>query len=111
MRLTLLATCLVLYGTAASAQPTPPPPEDLPPPPAGAPAPAAQPKHLGGRQRFEAANVTHDGKLTREQAEQAHWMGLVRHFDDIDRDKKGYVTLQDLHDYAAARRAAQQDSK
>jgi hypothetical protein len=104
MRLTLLATCLVLYGTAASAQPTPPPP-------AGAPAPAAQPKHLGGRQRFEAANVTHDGKLTREQAEQAHWIGLVRHFDDIDRDKKGYVTLQDLHDYAAARRAAQQGSK
>jgi hypothetical protein len=63
---------------------------------------------MNGRQRFEAANVTHDGKLTREQAEQAHWMGVFHHFDDIDRDRKGYVTLQDLHDYAVARRAARQ---
>jgi hypothetical protein len=105
MNLTPIALLLCLSATTAFAQPTPPPPEDLPPPAAGAPA---APPHAGGRARFEAANVTHDGKLTREQAEQAHWMGVFRHFDDIDRDHKGYVTLQDLHDYAVARRAAQQ---
>jgi len=105
MNLTPIALILCLSATTAFAQPTPPPPEDLPQPAAGDPA---APKRMGGRARFEAANVTHDGKLTREQAEQAHWIGLVRHFDDIDRDKKGYVTLQDLHEYAAARRAAQQ---
>jgi len=108
MNPTRLALLLCLAATTASAQPTPPPPEDLSPPAAGVPqAQSTPPPHPGGRARFEAANVTHDGKLTREQAEQAHWMGLVRHFDDIDRDKKGYVTLQDLHEYAAARRAAQ----
>ncbi len=109
MNLKPIALLLSLSATTAIAQPTPPPPEDLPPQAAGAPqAPPAGPPRMGGRQRFEAANVTHDGKLTREQAEQAHWMGLVRHFDEVDRDRKGYVTLQDLHDYAAARRAAQQ---
>jgi hypothetical protein len=109
MRSTVLAALLILPITMARAQPTPPPPEDLPPPAAAAPqAQPAPPPRPGGRARFEAANVTHDGKLTREQAEQAHWMGLVRHFDEVDRDHKGYVTLQDLHDFAAARRAAKQ---
>jgi|SRR6478672_13129994 hypothetical protein len=54
-------------------------------------------------QRFAAANVTHDGRLTREQAEAG--MPLVaQDFDAIDIDSKGYVTLPEVR-AAAARRA------
>ncbi len=58
------------------------------------------------RQRFEAANVTHDGRLTREQADASGMRGIARNFDQIDVDRKGYVTLQDLRAFAQARRAA-----
>jgi hypothetical protein len=58
------------------------------------------------RERFEAANTTHDGKLTQDQAQAAHMVGVVRHFSEIDADQKGYVTLQDIHAWMAAQRAA-----
>jgi hypothetical protein len=104
---------IILLAASAFAQPTPPPPEDLPPPGQAAPAPdkpatPPAPHRLNGRQRFDAANTTHDGKLTLEQAQQAHWMAVARHFADIDQDHKGYITLQDLHVWTAARRAARQ---
>ncbi len=55
-------------------------------------------------QRFAAANVTHDGRLTREQA--ASGMPMVaRNFAAIDADHKGFVTLQDVRAFAAERRA------
>ena len=100
----------LLMSTAAFAQPAPdaPPPT---PPEAGAPGPAGGPGAPGAprmnmRQRFEAANTTHDGRLTRDQAEAAGLRGIARHFDQIDADKKGYITLQDLRAFAQARRAA-----
>jgi hypothetical protein len=46
--------------------------------------------------RFNAANTTHDGRLTLEQAQAAQMPRLVRHFDEIDAQHKGYVTLQDI---------------
>jgi hypothetical protein len=58
-------------------------------------------------QRFAAANVTHDGRLTREQA--AAGMPLVaQDFDAIDLDRKGYVTLPEVRAFAAQRADAGQ---
>ena len=50
------------------------------------------------RQRFEEANTTHDGRLTPEQA-QASWPSIAKHFAEIDKDKHGYVTLDDIRLY------------
>jgi hypothetical protein len=45
--------------------------------------------------RFASANTTHDGKLTREQA--AAGMPMVaKHFDQIDAQRNGYVTLPQI---------------
>ena len=48
---------------------------------------------------FAAANTTHDGHLTREQALQADWPKVARHFDDIDTDHKGWVSVAQIHRY------------
>ncbi len=67
---------------------------------------AAQPTraHLTMEQRFEKANVTHDGHLTLEQAKTGY-KSVARHFSAIDKDKKGYVTEDDIHAYYKAQRA------
>jgi hypothetical protein len=45
--------------------------------------------------RFTHANTTHDGKLTRDQA--AAGMPMVAsHFDEIDTQQAGYVTLPQI---------------
>jgi hypothetical protein len=45
--------------------------------------------------RFSTANTTHDGKLTKDQA--AAGMPMVaRHFDEIDSQKAGYITLPQI---------------
>nr|WP_116341672.1 EF-hand domain-containing protein [Cupriavidus taiwanensis] len=45
--------------------------------------------------RFASANTTRDGKLTREQA--AAGMPMVAsHFDQIDTQRAGYVTLPQI---------------
>jgi hypothetical protein len=56
-------------------------------------------------QRFSAANTAHDGKLTLDQAK-AGLPYAARHFPDIDKDHHGYVTVEEIRAYAAARRAA-----
>ncbi|MGF6742312.1 EF-hand domain-containing protein [Paraburkholderia atlantica] len=45
--------------------------------------------------RFSTANTTHDGKLTRDQAAAGMPM-LARHFDEIDTQKAGYITLPQI---------------
>ena len=45
--------------------------------------------------RFSSANTTHDGKLTREQATIGMPM-VAKHFDEIDTQKNGYVTLPQI---------------
>ena len=69
-------------------------------------AEAAQPTrtHLTTEQRFEKANVTHDGHLTLEQAKTGY-KSVAKHFSAIDKDKKGYVTQDDIHAYYKAQRA------
>ena len=51
--------------------------------------------HATMQQRFEQANVTHDGHLTLDQAKTGY-KSIVRHFDAIDQDKKGYITEDDI---------------
>lgn len=101
------------YGSPPPGQYGGPPPgqEEGPPPgypnsPPGRPGAAANPGGGGGlMERFAAANVTHDGRLTREQA--ATGMPMVaRNFDSIDIEHKGYVTLPEIRAFAQERRAA-----
>jgi Ca2+-binding EF-hand superfamily protein len=46
--------------------------------------------------RFAAADKDHDGKLTLEEARAAGMSSVVRDFDRIDKDRKGFVTLDQL---------------
>ncbi len=65
----------------------------------------AAPVQGGWRLKFEAANTTHDGRLTREQAQAGGLAGIAYHFNQIDADHKGYLTLQDIKAFRRARRA------
>jgi hypothetical protein len=95
--------------------------EDLDGPP---PATATQPQAPGQQQlfaqppeqgqhpraqrfldRFQAANTTGDGHLTLAQAQAGHMPMVVRNFDAIDAQHKGYVTLQDVRAYRRQMRA------
>ena len=85
-------------------------------------APAAPTKHtttakrimhprMTAAQRFAAANTTHDGHLTKDQAKAGHLTSVYSHFDAIDKDNKGYVTEDDIKAYAAAHRSARHVTK
>jgi hypothetical protein len=58
------------------------------------------------RDRFAAANTTHDGRLTLAQAQAGGLKPVARHFQEIDHDQKGYVTMQDIKEWHRARKAA-----
>ena len=64
------------------------------------------------QQHFDAANTSHDGKLTPAQAKADKWTRVVKNFDAMDTGHHGYVTVDDIHAYNraqyAARRAAKQ---
>lgn len=78
--------------------------QDQTPPPAGF---SAQP-HGGAQkfiERFNAANTTGDGRLTLDQAQAANLPMIVRHFDEIDTQHKGYVTLADIRAWRQQMRA------
>jgi hypothetical protein len=55
--------------------------------------------------RFANANTTHDGKLTRAQAA-AGMPRVAQHFDEIDTQKLGYVTLPQIAAFMQQRAAA-----
>jgi hypothetical protein len=59
----------------------------------------------GLAQRFAAANVTHDGRLTRQQA-QAGMPRIAENFDAIDIDRKGFVTLPEIRTFISRQQAA-----
>ena len=62
-------------------------------------------RHYSGLQEhFEAANTSHDGKLTLTQAKAAGWSRVVRHFDEIDTTHLGFVTEAQIHAYNIAHR-------
>jgi hypothetical protein len=82
--------------------------QGAPPPRPGA---AANPQGGGMlAQRFDAANVSHDGRLTRDQADSGMPM-VAGHFDEIDVDRKGYVTLPEVRTYAMMHRAELQQQR
>jgi hypothetical protein len=98
-----------MTGTTASPPTTAPAlaPTAAPAAPASAPAPARVRRgRQTMKQRFEAANTTHDGRLTLEQARAGRMTRVVRNFDAIDSGKKGYVSLADIHAFNKAKRAA-----
>ncbi len=128
MRFTIPAAALMLFAMQAQpvlAQTTTPttPPSTVAPVPT-APAAAASPStpaevppakrvKLGSKhvrmtlqQRFDAANTTHDGHLTKEQATTAKWRYVVSHFAAMDSGSKGYVTVAEIHEFASKARAA-----
>ncbi len=55
-------------------------------------------------ERFEAANTSHDGKLTLDQAKAGRLRAVSRDFDKIDRDKRGYVTLDQVKAFQSEQR-------
>jgi hypothetical protein len=69
-----------------------------------APSSAALPHRPTLEERFSAANVSHDGRLTRSQAEGSGWMRIAKHFGEIDTAARGYVTLDDIHNFNRMRR-------
>ena len=60
--------------------------------------------YTGLAEHFQAANLTHDGKLTLAQAGQDGWRRVVLHFDEIDSGHAGYVTAPQIHAYNASHR-------
>jgi hypothetical protein len=59
------------------------------------------------RQRFAAANVTQDGRLTLQQAQAANWRRVAKNFYDIDVQHKGFVTVDDIRSWRAAHKGGQ----
>ncbi len=112
MRVFPVLAGVLLMGSVALAQPGPGPDGGVPSAPPGAgdqgqpPPQQPQPARGGFRQKFEAANVTHDGHLTREQSEAAGMRGIVKRFDEIDVGKKGFITMEDVRAWHQARAAA-----
>ena len=111
MRVTAFAAALMLIAGAAAAQ-APRPVQSSPAlqaPQAG----AAQPHH-GRRtfqERFDAANTTHDGHLTLEQARAGRMVAVARDFAAIDTTQKGYVTADDIKAHRRAVRLARKAAK
>ncbi len=68
---------------------------------------------FGGRFRQRFSSASPNGHLTLDQARAGHMPMIARHFDEIDSQHKGYVTLDDIRAYQrkvqARRRAAQGD--
>ncbi len=63
--------------------------------------PAARAAQL--EKRFKDADKDGDGKLTRDEAE-AGMPRVAKNFDLIDKDKKGYVTIEGIKAYWASKR-------
>ena len=67
--------------------------------------PTANPRRLTWEQQFTQANLAHDGHLTLDEAK-AGFMSIAKHFNDIDIERKGYVTTNDIRAWRIMRKAA-----
>jgi hypothetical protein len=71
-----------------------------------APPPAAD--HHGRRtaeEHFAEANTTHDGRLTLDQAKTGY-KSIAKSFELIDIGRRGYITMNDIKAWKAAKKAA-----
>lgn len=75
-------------------------------------APPAAGSHArrGAEQHFADANTSHDGRLTLDQAKLG-FKSIARSFAQIDVNRRGYVTLDDIRAWKAAKKAARQAAK
>ena len=87
----ILALCIASTGVMA---------QTAPQPMAGSPRMERMIQQL--QERFAAANTTHDGKLTLAQA-QTGMPRVAQHFNEIDTQKQGYVTLAQIEQFMAQR--------
>jgi hypothetical protein len=112
MRLLPMLLALPLFAlqahaqTVAPQQPAPAPgaPAAATPAPAAAAPVAAQHHRLTWQQHFAQANLAHDGHLTLQEAS-GGYPTVARHFTEIDADKKGYVTEEDITNWHKLQRA------
>lgn len=82
-------------------------------PPAQPTKPDATPAHHARQtweQHFSTANQAHDGHLTAAEAKEGY-PEIAKHFDDIDADHKGYVTVGDIRAWRVMRKAARRLAK
>ena len=106
MRLILSALAVVLLAGPALAQTTltaptttAPTAPAVQPPTAPVAKPAPKPKRPTFDERFDSANITHDGKLTLDQAKKGKMRGVVKYFADIDIGKKGFISKADVETF------------
>lgn len=93
MRFLVQATILALLAAPAFAQ-TP-----VPAARASAAAQSQQPR-VPLPERFAEVNTAKDGHLTKSEARASNWFYVNRNFDAIDKDRKGFVTVEDIRDFA-----------
>jgi len=96
IRHTLVALGAAVLTTAAIAQAAPD---------AAGSAPDHQQRGARMAERFKAADANNDGRLTKDEAKSKMPM-VYRHFDEIDVNHTGAVTMADIAAYAQARREA-----
>jgi hypothetical protein len=126
MRSSAILLAFLLVSGAAQAQAVSPlggstgnpqgpqPPAAVATPPATSTAPRAAKPHHARRSladRFDAANTTHDGKLTLSQARAGHMNAVARDFAKIDKEKRGYVTMDDIRAFQKERRDAKRAAR
>ncbi|WP_158745099.1 calcium-binding protein [Acidisphaera sp. L21] len=115
------AAAVLLVGATAQAQSpmtgttapiaSPAAPVVTPPAAASKVAPATPTRRGRSLQdRFDEANVTHDGHLTMEQA-RAKMPSVARDFAQIDTAKAGYVTVDQIREHSRAMRAQRRAAK
>ena len=94
-------------GPGAGAGPAPGPG----PMPQSAPPMAMGEEHGGMAAKFRRANVTGDGRLTQQQAQAGGMRGVAKHFAQIDRDQKGYVTMEDVRAWHQAHKERKMEKR
>ncbi|MBS0194511.1 MAG: EF-hand domain-containing protein [Proteobacteria bacterium] len=103
--LTFALSLSILLAAPVLAQSAGSPADDAP---AAAASATQQHWHHGPslKERFAAADLNHDGRLTKEEAASIPF--VAKHFDQIDSNHDGYVTLEEIkawHQEMKAKRA------